>query len=170
MTRLTWSCSCRDEGVVSAHAVPQHHEGLHHRPPVRVRGGDRRRLEDVGVLDQGALDLEGSDAVAGGDDHVVGPSDEPEVAVLVPVRAIAGQVPVAEAAASGRGLGSFQYSRNRPGGCPCTAISPTSPAGRTSPLPSITSTRWPGIGSPMEPGRTGTPGKFPTNRMLSVCP
>ena len=50
---------------------------------------------DGRVLEEGALYLEGADAVAGGDDDVVGAADEPEVAVLVAGGAVAGDVPFA---------------------------------------------------------------------------
>ena len=39
--------------------------------------------------------LEGADAVAGGDDHVVGAAHEPVVAIFVLVSLVAGEVPVA---------------------------------------------------------------------------
>jgi hypothetical protein len=54
------------------------------------------------VLEERALDLERPDAVAGGDDDVVGASDEPQIAVLVAPGAVAGDVPFA--APRGRGL------------------------------------------------------------------
>src|SRR5205085_120030 len=54
------------------------------------------------VLEQGRLDLERPDAVRGRRDHVVSSPGEPEVAVLVTRRAVAGHVPVA--AEDGRGL------------------------------------------------------------------
>ena len=60
-----------------------------------------RRLDDRRVLEQRALDLERADAVAGRDDDVVGAADEPEVAVLVAARAVAGQVPLAAPARRG---------------------------------------------------------------------
>jgi hypothetical protein len=50
-------------------------------------------LGDGRVLDQGALDLERADQVAGGLDDVVGASDEPEVAVGVASGEVAGEVP-----------------------------------------------------------------------------
>ena len=59
---------------------------------------DHRSLGHRGMLHQGALDLERTDEMAGRLDHVVGAADEPEVAVAVAPRQIAGQVPVADEA------------------------------------------------------------------------
>ena len=47
------------------------------------------------MLDQRAFHLERPDAVAGGDDDIISPADEPEVAVLIFIRLVARQVPVA---------------------------------------------------------------------------
>src|SRR3989304_4589930 len=59
---------------------------------------DAARLGDGRVLEEGALDLERADEVAGGVDDVVGTADKPEVAVGVAAGAVAGDVPaVAEA-------------------------------------------------------------------------
>ena len=60
--------------VVSS--VAAHHGGL----------GDRR------VVDQRRLDLGGGDAMAGDVHHVVDPSEEPQVAVLVDLGPVAGEV------------------------------------------------------------------------------
>ena len=57
-----------------------------------VGPADRGRLGDRGVRDQRALDLGGADAVAGDVEHVVDAPDDPEVAVLVAARAVAGEV------------------------------------------------------------------------------
>src|SRR5215211_4834722 len=59
---------------------------------VLVRRWDHRALNDRLVLYEDTLDLEGTDAVAGGEDHVVRPAHEPQVPVLVPVRPVSGQV------------------------------------------------------------------------------
>src|SRR5215210_3048439 len=63
-----------------------------HAPAVLVRRGHYRALDDRLVLDEDALDLEGPDAVAGREDHVVRAPHEPQVSVLVPVRPVAGEV------------------------------------------------------------------------------
>src|SRR4051794_62985 len=47
------------------------------------------------MLEADRLDLEGTDPVAGGDDHVVGAPFVPEVAVLVPARCVTGVEPLA---------------------------------------------------------------------------
>src|SRR5260221_488521 len=51
--------------------------------------------------------------------------------------------------------GFFQYSRKNTGSSfRCTAISPSSPGGSSLPWSSITATRCPGYGRPIEPGCT----------------
>src|SRR4029079_7233328 len=62
---------------------------------VGVRLADHGALGDGDVLEQGALHLERPDPVGGRQDHVVRPASEPEVAVLVTDRPVAGHVPVA---------------------------------------------------------------------------
>lgn len=58
----------------------------------RVGGGDDGRLGDGLVLQQGALQLEGTDLVVGGLEDVVGPADVREVPVRVPGADVAGAV------------------------------------------------------------------------------
>src|SRR5262249_37377422 len=53
------------------------------------------------MLEQRALHLEWPDAIARRDDDVVGPADEPEVAILVASGAVSGQVPFATPAGCG---------------------------------------------------------------------
>src|SRR5262249_42918824 len=79
----------------------EHDERLHHLATHGIGTRDHRRLDDRGMLEERALDLERADAVAGRDDHVVRAADEPEVAVVVAAGAIAGQIPLA-APARGR--------------------------------------------------------------------
>ncbi len=74
-------------------AVLQRDERLDDLHRHRVRLADDAGFGHGGVLDQRALDLERADEVAGRVDHVVGAADEPEVAVLVFARAVAGDVP-----------------------------------------------------------------------------
>ena len=57
--------------------------GLGHREPQLVRGRDDGRLDDRGVLDEDALELERADLVVGGLEDVVGATDVGEIAVLV---------------------------------------------------------------------------------------
>src|SRR5262249_44137985 len=66
----------------------EHDEGLHHLAAHGVGAGDHGRLDHRVMLEQRALDLERADPVAGGDDHVVGAPDEPEIPVLVARRPI----------------------------------------------------------------------------------
>jgi len=59
---------------------------------LRILDADHGALGDGPVLEQRRLDLERADAVARGLDDVVVAADEPEVAVRVPVGAIAREV------------------------------------------------------------------------------
>src|SRR5438128_10487828 len=72
----------------------QDHVRLDYRPPYWIAFPDHGAFDDRRVLDQGALDLEGADAVAGRDDHVVRSSDKPEVALGVHVGSITGHIPI----------------------------------------------------------------------------
>src|SRR5512137_155329 len=67
-------------------------EGLGHVALHRVGARDHRRLGHRPVLDEGALQLEGADAVVGALEDVVGPADVGDVAVRVPHRDVAGVV------------------------------------------------------------------------------
>ena len=57
---------------------------------------DHRRLGHGRVVHQRALHLHGADPVAGDVEHVVHPSEDPPVAVVVELGAVAGEVLVAE--------------------------------------------------------------------------
>ena len=59
----------------------------------RIGLADDARLGDGRVLEQRALDLERADQVPGRLDHVIRPTDEPEVAITVALGQVAGQVP-----------------------------------------------------------------------------
>ena len=72
-----------------AGAGGQHHDRAHHRAALLVRGGDRRRLGDGWMAEQRGLDLEGADAIAGRDDHVVVTALEVKPAVLVRAHEVA---------------------------------------------------------------------------------
>ena len=80
---------------LGAEARLQRDESLHRFADDRVGLADDAGLGDRGVLHQRALDLERADQMAGGLDDVVGAPDEPEVAVGVALRQVAGQVKVA---------------------------------------------------------------------------
>ena len=62
-------------------------------PVVVVGGADDGRLGHGRVVDQRRLDLGGRDPVARDVHHVVDPTEEPEVAVVVDLAAVAGEVP-----------------------------------------------------------------------------
>src|SRR5262249_23564872 len=66
--------------------------------------------------------------------------------------------------------GFFQYSRKSDGGVPRRASSPISPGGSSSPPSPTTRRSWPGKGFPIEPGRTGMPGRLAARRTVSVWP
>ena len=53
---------------------------------------DDRGLRHARVIDERAFEFHGADAVPGDVEHVVHPAEEPEVAVLVALRAVAGEV------------------------------------------------------------------------------
>ena len=85
---------------------PKHDERLHDLAAFRVGLADHGALRDGWVFEQGTLDLERADPVRGRQDHVVGATREPEVAVVIDGRTIAGQVPVAPE----RGIGCLRRS------------------------------------------------------------
>ena len=65
----------------------------HQRLALELVGpADGRGFGDRRVRDERALDLGGADAVAGDVEHVVDAADDPEVAVFVAARAVAGEV------------------------------------------------------------------------------
>ena len=66
-----------------------------------VRPADDRGFGDVRVIDQRALDFHRADAVAGDVQHVVHAAEQPEEAVLVALRAVAGEVDVRRPLAPG---------------------------------------------------------------------
>ena len=57
-----------------------------------VGTSDDRGFRDGGMRDERAFDFGGAEAVAGDVEHVVDAADDPEVAVLVAPRAVAGEV------------------------------------------------------------------------------
>ena len=61
----------------------------------RIGARGDRGLGDVVMVDERRLDLDRRDAVAGHVHHVVDAAEQPEVAVLVDPRAVAGEVDVA---------------------------------------------------------------------------
>src|SRR6187551_2939179 len=79
-------------------AIARYDDRPHHRAALRVRRGDGGGLGDRRVGEQGGLDLDRSDPVAGGDDDVVAASLEPEVAVVLLANHVAGRPPLVLAA------------------------------------------------------------------------
>ena len=121
-----------------------------HRPhdgaALLVGRGDDRRLGHRLVRDERRLDLERADPVAGRDDHVVGAPDEVQVAVLVPLDAVAGvprrrRVPgsPSEVADEEGGVGARvrehelavvdRRARRRGAACPSTPVARGPPTG-----------------------------------------
>src|SRR6478672_8814313 len=75
-----------------ARLLAQDHERAHRLAGVLVRGAHDRGLRDLRVGHQRRLDLGGGEPVAGHVHHVVDAAEEPDVAVLVLLRAVAGEV------------------------------------------------------------------------------
>src|SRR5437762_6218424 len=80
----------------------RHDEGGDDLAPAVVGQADDRNLGDARVAREGVLDLDRIDVLAAGDDHVVDPPGHPEVAVLVEVAGVAGEVPAFADRAGGR--------------------------------------------------------------------
>src|SRR5579884_3656896 len=99
---LQFACQLGRGGVAGS----QDDEGFDDLATHLVGAGNDSGLGDRGMFFERAFDLEGANAVAGADDDIVGASHEPEVAVLVLVGAIAGDVPVAANA----GVGGFRIA------------------------------------------------------------
>jgi hypothetical protein len=70
----------------------EHDVGFRHREPQRIRARNDRGFGDRRVLDQHALELERTDPVVRGLEHVVGAPDEREVAVRVAHGDVAGVI------------------------------------------------------------------------------
>src|SRR5262252_674773 len=83
----------------------QDYEGLDDLSPESDGRAYHRGLGDGGVVEDRALDLEGSDAVACALDHVVGAPLEPEVALRISSPEIADGHPATAAAHGGGALG-----------------------------------------------------------------
>src|SRR6266852_6172390 len=88
---LEFACQCRGGSI----AWCQDNKGLDDLTAHFVGAGNYRRLGNGGVFFQCAFHLEGADTVANADNNIIGSSDEPEVAILVLVGTIPGDVPVA---------------------------------------------------------------------------
>ena len=96
------------------------HEREDGLPAHRVVLADHRRLGDRRMVDERRLDLDGGDAVAGDVHHVVDAAEQPVVALLVALGAVAREVHAREAAPVGRlvalrvAVDAAQHGRPRP--------------------------------------------------------
>ena len=90
--RTSATSSARSSSSVRSHAGLQHHEPARHLALERVRHADDGALGDVGVRGQHLLHPAGGEPVPGDVDHVVGAAHHEQVAVVVEVPAVAGQV------------------------------------------------------------------------------
>ena len=78
-------------------AAPHDDEGDDRLAGVFVLGADDRGLGHLRVVDEGRLDLGGGDAMTGDVHDVVDPTEQPEVAIVVDLAAVAGEVAALEA-------------------------------------------------------------------------
>ena len=161
---------------VRREAVGQHHVRLGHRQPQVVRGRHHGRFGHRRVLDQHRLQLERADPVVAGLEHVVGPSDEGQVAVRVAgaPRPRCGRRRRRRRPRSGRRRTPRPAPRSR-----------SSAAAVVAPAPGTARPRRPGARRwPDRPGPPGSraaagpstrpgprlPGGLPTCAVVSVCP
>src|SRR5581483_5823954 len=68
---------------------------LDERTAIGIGARHHRRFHDRRMFEQNAFDLERSNPIAGRDDNVVGATDEPQIAVAIAPREVAGEVPIA---------------------------------------------------------------------------
>ena len=80
----------------------EHDDRVHRLAPLLRRDADHRDLRDRRVRRDRVLDLDGVHVLAAGDDHVLHPVDEEQVAVGVEVAGVAGVVPAAAERVGGR--------------------------------------------------------------------
>ena len=144
----------------SLHAAAQDHERDDALAGGRVGGADDRGLGDRRVRDERRLDLGGRDAVAGDVHDVVDPAEQPQVAVVVLLRAVAGEVvallgeprPVGLAVALVVAPDAAQHRRPRLGEHQQAAAAVRAP---DLPSSSTTSAAMPGSARVAEPGLVG---------------
>ena len=171
-----WPSSSLRSALAGLEAGLQHDEGLHDLAGDRIGHADHAGLGDRRMLHQRALDLERADQVTGRLDHVVGAADEPEVAVGVAHREIAGQIPaVGEALRdSVRVFVEIAAEHRRPAGLQ-RQFAHRSSASRSprSAHPRVRRTiaaSTPGSGLPIEPGLTSIAAKLAIMMPpVSVC-
>ena len=92
------------ERVARRLAGAQHHEGFDDIPAIGVGAADDGRLQHRRMFEQRAFNLEGTDAVSARRDDVVGTADKPKVAVVVLLRPVAREIPLAAARRERLGL------------------------------------------------------------------
>ncbi len=115
---ISWATWSRSSSTVSSSgAAAQDHVGEDRLPGRGVVGADHRRLGDGRVGHERRLHLGGRDAVARHVHDVVDAAEEPEVAVVVELGAVAGEVAALEPRPVGVdvALGSPQMPRSMPG-------------------------------------------------------
>ena len=82
------------------HAFLERHERRDRLALDLVRAADDRRFGDLRMIDERALDFHRADAMPGDVEHVVDAAEQPEVAVVVELGAVAGEVDVAASSGS----------------------------------------------------------------------
>src|SRR3989475_4069667 len=92
-----------DVGLRRRPSLLEHDERLRHLAPLRVRHGDHRHLEHVGVACDRLLDLDGRDVLAARDDDVLLAVAQLDVAVGVHDGHVAGVEPAAAESLGGGG-------------------------------------------------------------------
>jgi hypothetical protein len=92
-------------------------ESSHDLAQALVRQADHGHLRDGGVEREAALDLDRRDVLAAGDDHVVDPAGDEEIALGIEIAGIAGEVPAA-AQCLGIGVGPAPIALERLVGTP----------------------------------------------------
>ena len=88
----TWPRSSSFRLGVGVDAALERDEDDHALALEFVRPTDGGGFRDLGVTNERALDLRGAETMAGDVEHVVDPAHDPEITVLVPARAVAGEI------------------------------------------------------------------------------
>src|SRR5260370_14624452 len=86
-------------------------------PPGLIRAGNPSRLGHCGMFFEGALHLKWPDTIPGTDNHIIGSSHEPEIAILVLIGTVTCDIPVSTNTGS-RGLRIAPVLLKHPGGTP----------------------------------------------------